>query len=130
MGCITVELGRHKVGLRISLQYGQSGSGGSDMTDWIDLVAQRLTTDEQVDNERRAHRLLHHEIIKARAPEFCSNLGTHIEEIAKELDQKLGGTLGGVVSMNQGNGFMISNQGHRRMTVKGHLNPKGEQIDI
>jgi hypothetical protein len=81
------------------------------MTDWIDHLAAPLKDDEKRKNQQYAVQLRHARLIGDRAPEFFERLNMEVSELAIEIDQKIGWSLGGVHMVVKHDHFKVWNDG-------------------
>ena len=87
------------------------------MTDWIDKIASALgASEKQRANDYRV-RLIEDEVIQASGPKFIRDLSAACEVIAKELDEKLGGLVGGLVCSATPNQIYVGTKMPRKASV-------------
>jgi len=67
------------------------------MTDWIDKFAASLGEGERRKHIEYQHNLLRDRLITERAPEFFNSVASEVQTQVAELNQKVGGTFGGVI---------------------------------
>ncbi len=100
------------------------------MTEWIDALVTRLSDDHQERNLQRAVQLRHAEIIKAAAPPFFKEVLDRASETSRELNEKLGATLGDITFNEAGDHFAVRNTGRTRVSLDVKLNLAGHQIEV
>ena len=106
---------------------------GGQMTDWIDDLVKLLNAHERQENEANRVRLLDNDLILSKGGEWFRGLSAAAEELAKELNAKLGATLGEVQFSSSGDtGFTVSNRGRFGATVSlsARLDLRGQQIQV
>ena len=117
-----------KCDLRVS--YRPSLEGTSSMTEWIDALVSRLSDDQKERNLKRAGELLHADIIKAGAPAFFKAVLDSASETSRELNEKLGATLGDITFNEAGDHFAVRNSGRTRVSLDVKLNLAGHRIEV
>ena len=117
-----------KCDLRVS--YRPSLGGTSIMTEWIDALVTRLSDDQKERNLKRAVQLRHADIIKAGAPAFFKEVLDSASETSRELNEKLGATLGDITFNTAGDHFAVRNSERRRVSLDVKLNLAGHQIEV
>ena len=100
------------------------------MTDWIDALVTRLSDDQKGRNLKRAVQLVHADIIRARAPAFFKEVLDRASETSRELNKKLGATLGDITFNTAGDHFAVRNSGRTRVSLDVKLNLTGYQIEV
>ena len=100
------------------------------MTEWIDALVTRLSDDQQERNLKRAVELLHADIIKAGAPAFFKAVLDSASETSRELNEKLGATLGDITFNEAGDHFAVRNSGRTRVSLDVKLNLAGHRIEV
>ena len=100
------------------------------MTDWIDALVTRLSDDQKGRNVKRAVQLVHADIIRARAPAFFKEVLDSASETSRELNEKLGATLGDITFNTAGDHFAVRNSGRTRVSLDVKLNLTGYQIEV
>ena len=101
------------------------------MAEWIDKLVGQLKDEEKHKNLEYAMKLRNDGLIDARAPAFWAELLEAIKQLADELDQKIGATLGGVKASIQDERFHVWNlRPVAKASVKGKFDPHAKQIDI
>jgi hypothetical protein len=102
------------------------------MTEWVDGLVAKLSSDQKQRNVANAMNLMHADIIGARAPKFMEELTASVETLAKELNEKLGASIGEVTFQGvPGYGFVVGCAATvASVSVSGKLNTKGHQIEV
>ena len=100
------------------------------MTEWIDALVTRLSDDQKGRNWQHAVQLLHADIIKERAPRFFKEMLTSASEISRELNEKLGATVGEITFKASGDHFVVRNSGRTSVALDVKLNLTGHQIEV
>ena len=100
------------------------------MTEWIDALVTRLSDDQKECNLKRAVQLLHADIIKAGAPAFFKEVLDSASEASRELNEKLGATLGDITFNEAGDHFAVRNTGRTRVSLDVKLNLARHQIEV
>lgn len=101
------------------------------MSKWIDDVVAKQTPDERANNLRRTTDASDAAVLQSGAGTYLENVTREVEILARELDEKLGATLGGVTfQAGSDRGFKASSGGFIAATVRGLLNLKERRIEV
>src|SRR5688500_19323780 len=100
------------------------------MTDWVDRLVTKLGKEQDQTNTLHRIRIRNAEIIDAVAPEYVVRLCASVESLGKEINEKLGGSLGGVTTRSADDGCALATHGPRRVTVTLRYTTRPGQLKV